>query len=329
MSAHKKILITDRFSQEALLMLTSNPHLEVLKSSSPDLTNSDLTGVHGLIIRSKTQITRELLAKAKDLQVIITCTSGFDHIDLDATQDWGITVMNTPDANIESAAQLTWALVLACASKLMNAHREVKSGSWARDLLVGSELSQKTYGIIGLGRIGTRVAEIAEAFHMNVIAFDPYQSDAHFLENNVERAAYEEVLKQADVLSFHVPRTRETNNMLSMSQFEYIHRGIILINTSRGSVISEQDLVLALEQGWIGACGLDVFEKEPLPRQSKLLSDSRVILTPHIGAGTREAFSKASEQAALQMVRFFLEGSTQNTLPPKADWYGASPPWEN
>lgn len=321
----KKILITDRFSSDALVTLSQQPFFDVQKTTFANLNDVDLSGVHALIIRSRTQITEDLLKRAKQLQLIVTATSGFDHIDLAACAKWGVTTMFTPLANVESASQLTWSLVLACASKITSAHRMMKSGEWNRDLLVGQEMAGKTYGIVGLGRIGRRVAEIAEAFRMKVMAYDPYVEEGAFNETGAERVAFEEILKSADVLSFHVPRTQETHHMLNRSHFEYIHRGLILINTSRGTVIHEADLCEALENNWIQAAGLDVFEKEPLPRTSRLLQYPQVVLTPHIGANTQEAFSKASEQAALKVIRFFIDGTTSDTLPPKAAWYGASP----
>jgi D-3-phosphoglycerate dehydrogenase len=325
----KKILITDKFSQEALLTLSQQDFLQVQKTETPSLHEVDLKGVHGLIIRSRTKIDESIFARAKSLQVIITATSGFDHIDLDSAAKWGVTVMFTPEANVESATQMTWSLVLACATKLPQTARALKAGEWNRDAWVGMELYRKCYGIVGLGRIGRRVAEIAQAFGMNVIAYDPYLDEGSFRESGAERVAYEEILKSADVLSYHVPKTTETDKMLNRSHFEYIHRGLILVNTSRGSVIHEQDLCEALEKGWVGAAGLDVFEKEPLPRTSKLLNFPNVVLTPHCGANTTEAFAKASEQAALKAIRFFMDASTSDTLPPKAAWYGAVPPWKN
>lgn len=322
----KKVLITDRFAQDVYLYLQQQPHLEVVRADSPKhLPLEHLVGAHALLIRSRTPIDEALLSKARHLQVIITATSGFDHIDLAATQKWGVTVMHTPSANIESAAQLTFGLVLACANNLINAHKMMKSGEWKRESLVGMELSGRTYGVIGLGRIGTRVAELAQAFGMKVIAFDPYQEDEHFEKHQATRLSYEEVLKTADILSFHVPKTLETDAMLNRSHFEYLHRGIILINTSRGSVIREQDLCEAVEKGWIRSVGLDVYEKEPLPRTSKLLNLPNVILTPHIGASTEDAFYKASHLAAQKLTAFFLDGSTSDTLPPQVPWYGATP----
>lgn len=322
----KNILITDRFSLESLLYLQRQTQFQVIQSPHPfHIPQELLVEAHALIIRSKTPITEELLSKARQLQLIVTTTSGFDHIDLEATQKWGVTVMHTPMANQESAAQLTWGLVLQAVNNLQQGFEQVKKGHWQRDLITGRELSSLTYGIIGLGRIGQKVAKLAKAFNMNVIAYDPYQEDEVFENLNLPRMSYEEVLKSADIISFHVPKTLETEYMLNRSHLEYIQRGVILINTSRGSVIKENDLVEALRQGWIRAVGLDVFEKEPLSPQSNLLQYKNVFCTPHIGANTEEAFYKASEQGALKVVQFFTDGSTTDSLPPRVSWYGATP----
>lgn len=322
----KKILITDRFAQDSFLFLQQHSPFQVVRSDHyHHLPLEQLVGTHALIIRSRTRIDEELLKKARQLQLIITCTSGFDHIDLEATQKWGVTVMHTPSANIQSAAQLTWGLVLNCVNNILQGSKMVKAGDWNRDQITGFELNGRTYGIIGLGRIGTRVAEIAQAFGMSVVAYDPYQEDEVFERLGIPRLSYEEVLKTADVLSFHVPRTLETEHMLNRSHFEYIHRGLVLINTSRGSVINENDLAEALEKGWLRSAGLDVYEKEPLHRNSKLLTFPNLVLTPHIGANTEDAFFKASQVAANKLVAFFNDGSTSDTLPPRAPWYGATP----
>lgn len=322
----KKILITDRFAQDSFLYLQQHSQFDVVRSDNPQhLPLEHLVSAHALIIRSRTKIDEELLKKARQLQLIVTCTSGFDHIDLDATQKWGVTVMHTPTANIESAAQLTWGLVLSCVNNIQAAHKMVKAGEWNRDQITGIELAGRNYGIVGLGRIGSRVAELAQAFGMNVVAYDPYQEDDVFERLHIPRLSYEEVLKTADVISFHVPKTLETEHMLNRSQFEYIHRGIVLINTSRGSVINENDLCEALEKGWLRSVGLDVYEKEPLNRNSNLLKYPNLVLTPHIGANTEDAFFKASQIAANKLMAFFVDGSTSDTLPPRAPWYGAAP----
>ncbi len=327
MNGIKNILICNQFSHDSFLTLNQQTFLKVEKCA--DLGLSDLSQVNGLIIRSQTKIDSLLFSRAKKLEVVITATSGFDHIDLEAAKKWGVAVMHTPEANIESATQLTWSLMLACATKLLAATKSLRAGDWRKPEHSGFELSRKTLGIVGLGRIGRRVAEVAEAFGMSVIAYDPYLEEGIFREVGAERVSYDEILKRSDVLTYHVPKTPETKHMLNRSHFDYISRGIILLNASRGSVICEPDLCQALENGWLGAVGLDVFEKEPLNRDSKLLTYPNVVLTPHIGAATTEAFAKASEQAALKLIRFFMDGSTSDTLPPKAAWYGATPPWKS
>ncbi|MBL7542512.1 MAG: phosphoglycerate dehydrogenase [Bdellovibrionaceae bacterium] len=321
----KKILICDRFSLESLHLLEREDNFEFIKIDPDQLLDSDqLAAAEALLIRSRVSVTAELLKKAKKLQVIITATSGFDHIDLDSTAKWGITVMNTPSANRESAAQLTLTLMLALNQRLLEAHRLTKAGLWRQEHILGTELDGKTWGIVGLGRIGSRVAELARAFRMNVISYDPYLDDEGFERYQAKRVSYEELLKLADVISFHVPKTKETHKMLNASHFEYINREVFLVNTSRGTVIDEESLVKALENRWLRGVALDVYEKEPLPRSSKLLNFPEVILTPHIGAYTEDAFFRASEDAILKLIRFFRDGTTSDTLPPKADWYTGS-----
>lgn len=321
----KNILVADRLAQECWSFLTQQSLFSVKRSANPGLLTENLSDIHGLLIRSKTQINEALLLRAPNLQVIVSCTSGFDHIDLESTAKWGITVMHVPRAHIQSVVQLTWSLILACASKTFLADKNLRRGDWNREALTGFELSGRTLGIVGLGRIGSQVASVGHSFGMRVLAYDPYQEDSVFEELNIARSSFEEVLKISDVLSFHVPKTPETQGMLGRSQFEYLQRGLILINTSRGSVIVERDLVEALNQGWVMSAGLDVFEKEPLPAQSPLLQLPQVILTPHIGANTDEAFYKASQEGTEKILRFFTDGSTSDTLPPKASWYGAAP----
>lgn len=321
----KKILVCDRFSLESLHMLESQNYFEIIKVDPAQLKVSPaLSTCEAMLIRSRTIVDAELLKLAKKLQVVITATSGFDHIDLEATQKWGITVMNTPNANRESAAQLTLTLMLSLNHRLLESHRLMKSGLWRQESALGSELNEKTWGIVGLGRIGTRVAELAKAFKMNVIVYDPYLNDEVFEKYQAKRVSYDELLKLSDFISFHVPKTKETNKMLNAPHFESINRDVFIVNTSRGTVIDEESLVKALENHWIKGVALDVFEKEPLPRNSKLLNFPEVLLTPHIGAFTNDAFERASEEAVLKLILFFRDGTTSDSLPPKAAWYNGS-----
>tara|TARA_B110001454_G_scaffold219199_1_gene251769 strand:+ start:72854 stop:73840 length:987 start_codon:yes stop_codon:yes gene_type:complete len=321
----KKILVCDRFSSESLQMMETQDYFEIIKADPLRLKNNPhLATAEGLLIRSRALITADLLKQAKKLQVVITATSGFDHIDLDATQKWGITAMNTPNANRESAAQLTLTLMLALNQRLLEADRLTRTGLWRQESILGTELAEKTWGIVGLGRIGSRVAELARAFKMNIVAYDPYIADDMFDKYSAKRVSYEDLLKLSDVISFHVPKTKETHKMLSAPQFEYINREVFLVNTSRGTVIDEESLVKALENKWLRGVALDVFEKEPLPRTSKLLLFPEVIMTPHVGAYTEDAFLRASEEAVIKLIHFFRDGTTSDTLPPKSAWYNGS-----
>lgn len=321
----KKILVCDRFSVESLHILESQNYFEIIKVDPANMrSNEFLATAEAMLIRTRVTVDAEILKVAKKLQVIVTATSGFDHIDLEATQKWGITVMNTPNANRESAAQLTLTLMLSLNHRLLEANRLTRSGQWRQETVLGTELNEKTWGIVGLGRIGSRVAELAKSFKMNLIAFDPYLNDDVFEKYDARRVSYDELLKLSDFVSFHVPKTKETTKMLNASHFESINRDVFIVNTSRGTVIDEEALVKALENRWIKGVALDVFEKEPLSRASRLIGFPDVLLTPHIGAYTDDAFERASEEAVLKLVLFFRDGTTADSLPPKAAWYNNS-----
>jgi D-3-phosphoglycerate dehydrogenase len=303
-----RVLVTDRFDADAFAKLASS--VNASRSSTPDLAsdlaNNDLAQIEGLVIRSRTRIDTALLARAPKLRAIVTCTSGFDHIDLGATEARGVRVMYTPNANAASAAELTWALVLACARDTIAAHERVSAGDWTRKM--GTQLSGKTYGVVGHGRIGSRVAQIARAFGMNVRICDPYKNGEPL----------EAVLAASDVVSVHVPATAQTHHMIK--SFEAAKPGLIFVNTSRGSVVEERVLVDALDRNRIAAAGLDVFETEPLPQTSELLHRDNVVLSPHVGASTHEAFRQASLEAAEKMIAFARHGTVTDELPGSEPW---------
>lgn len=302
-----KVLITDRCDEKARVFLESQDELEIRVSQSPHLKSENLDGVECLFIRSRTLVDKALLERAKDLKLVVTATSGFDHIDLVAAQERGVKVAFTPEANAASAAELTWALVLACARNLK---------LWSQNSKLGHQLAGKTYGVIGCGRIGSRVARIAQAFGMRVLVYDAYVGDIPW-----ERRGLDELLRESDVVSLHVPLTRETRKMINRNTLEGLSSQSILVNTSRGEVIDEVALIDVLREGDIGAVGLDVVEREPLTPDYPLHKFENVILTPHIGARTAEAFEQASLEAAQQIASFFKGSDLAHPLPPKADWY--------
>lgn len=319
--SRSKVLITDRFSSEAFARLKAHPKLEVAQSETHQPTPEELKDAEALIIRSRTKVTSEFLKHTSKLKTIVTSTSGFDHIDLNATQKNNISVMHTPDANAQSAAELTWMLALACARRYTQAFAQLKKSEWNRELLVGTELAGKTYGIIGLGRVGSRVAKFAQAFSMNVVAFDPYIESEDFSRVGAERVSFEEVFRRADFVSLHVPATAETRKMINFRLLEEANSELFLINTSRGDVVNEPELIKALEQKVIKGAGLDVFATEPLPQSSALLKLQQVVLSPHVGATTETAFGSSSKEAATKIIEFFENGRTSDTLPPKAPWF--------
>lgn len=318
MSFH--VLITDRFDVEAEAHLRSTPGISVSKSASPQPSAEELAHVDGLIIRSRTRVDATLLNNSPKLKVIVTATSGFDHIDLEKTTASAVTIMFTPEANAASAAELTWGLVLATIRKIPAAHRSVKSGDWNRELLMGRQLQGLTFGVIGLGRIGTRVARIARAFGMKTVAFDPYKEESHFIREECVRMSLDELFKEADVVSCHVPGTEETHHMIRRLSLAEAGHDIVFVNTSRGSVIEEHILNEALDKGWFVAAGLDVFEREPLARTSQLIGRDNVVLSPHVGATTREAFRAASLEAALKVAAFHKSGAVSDPLPSNEPW---------
>ncbi|MFK8138689.1 MAG: NAD(P)-dependent oxidoreductase [Bdellovibrionales bacterium] len=314
-----KVLITDRFHDTVYQQMLVNPDLEITRSEFQDLKPKDLEGVEGLLIRSKTRLSEELLTKAKDLQWIITTTSGFDHIDVEAAKKMQIKTYYCPEANLYSASELTIQLMLRLLRKTKACDKLIKSGSWNRESVKGEELYGKSLGIFGLGRIGTQVAKLADAFGMKVFACDPYteKEPAPY----VEMIGAEELLRICDIISLHVPKTKRTTRMLKAVHFEAMNDDAIIINCSRGNLISEAELVTALNQNQLRGAALDVFEKEPATPESELLNHPKVICSPHIGGNTKEAFLRGSEDA-YEKIKLILDGKApKDELPPKDLWY--------
>jgi D-3-phosphoglycerate dehydrogenase len=320
MSQKHVVAISCRFDQEALAYLQTQEDLEIRQIKGDDLPKADLSQVEAMIIRSKVRIDDAFLQRTPKLKMVVTATSGFDHIDFVAADIHEVSVYFAPDGNMYSAAELTWSLILACARKLFLAHKSLKLNDWKRTPLLGLELTGKTYGIIGLGRIGTTVSKIARGFGMNVVAYDPYVDDDVFVSHEVSRVGFEELMRTSDVISLHVPYTKETRYMINRKTMKWLEGRPILVNTSRGPVVNEQDLVDALKEGKFWAVGLDVFEKEPLQQSSGLWSREDAILVPHVGATTFEAFQRSSLIAAEKVVKHFNKKTVEDILPPRKSW---------
>jgi D-3-phosphoglycerate dehydrogenase len=318
------VLISDLFSNQALARLRSDGRFVIQQCSPKDVSAERLKEVTVLVVRSRLKVDARLLENAPQLKLVTTATSGFDHLDLAALKNTGVQACYSPEANVESAANHTWTLLLALTRQLPAAMTALQRGEWREAVPRGELLAGKRLGLIGLGRVGSRVATIARAFGMSVMAFDPYIEAEHFSRLQVERAGQMEVLLAADVLSFHVPLTRETRRMINQATLPLVNPHAYLINTSRGGVVDENDLAQALDNGILRGAALDVFETEPLPQASKLRQRPNVILSPHLGAYTHEALEAASQQTVDRILEWADGRALAFSLPPKVPWYEES-----
>ncbi len=260
-----------------------------------------------LIVRSTTRVDGELLAAAGELRVVGRAGIGVDNVDVARATERGILVVNAPTANLVSATEHTFALLLALARNVAGADASMKAGEWDRKRFLGSELNGKVLGVVGLGRIGQSVAVRARAFEMKVIAHDPYLDSGVARRLEIELVSLDELLPRADVVTLHVPLTDRTRGLLGRERLAKLKPGALVVNCARGGVVDEEALLEALEAGRVGGAALDVFAQEP-PKMSALVAHPRVVATPHIGAQTREAQERVATETA-RMVLEALDGS--------------------
>jgi len=316
MSDGCRVIAADRVSKSGLEPLTSDGRfvVEMADDWDDDRLRSELATAHGLIVRSGTQVTRELIDAAPELRVIGRAGVGVDNIDLQAATERGIPVINAPEGNTVSAAELTMALLLSLARKVASADRSVRAGEWARSPFKGTELRGKTLALVGAGRIGGEVARRAQAFGMRTIASDPYLTSERADEVGLERVELAEALERADVLSLHVPLTPATEGMIGEAQLKAMKEKAFLINVARGGVVDEDALVRALKEGWIGGAALDVYATEPLPEDSPLRETPNIVLTPHLGASTAEAQELVAREIAEGVRDALMQGDLSRAL---------------
>jgi D-3-phosphoglycerate dehydrogenase len=270
----------------------------VKDSSSPEFA-TELKTAAGLIVRSATRVDAAMLETAPDLKVVGRAGVGVDNIDVDAASDRGVAVMNAPGGNTISAAELTMALMLGVARRVTEADRSIREGRWERSTLQGVELRGKTLGVIGAGRIGWEVAQRCRAFGMDVIVYDPYLAADRIEELHPHLVSLDRLIEGADVISLHVPLNAETRGLIGEEALTRMKNGAFVLNVSRGGVVDEAALARALHEGRIAGAGLDVYEHEPIGPDSPLLDAPNLVLTPHLGASTKEA----QIQVALEVAR--------------------------
>jgi D-3-phosphoglycerate dehydrogenase len=263
-------------------------------------------GVDAVLIRSATKMDQEAISAAKGLKVIARAGVGLDNVDIPAATTAGVMVVNAPTSNIVSAAELAISLILASARFVVPANIALKGGKWARSKYTGAELFEKTLGIVGFGRIGQLVASRMQAFGMSVIAYDPYLQPARAAQLGVDLVSLDELLKRSDFITIHLPKTKETANLIGVEALKKVKPSVRIINAARGGVLDESALFDALKEGRVGGAGLDVFATEPCTDSPLFLLDN-VVATPHLGASTDEAQERAGIAVAVS-VRKALAG---------------------
>lgn len=310
-----RIFVADDVNEDRLAPLI-NAGFDVVKETklSPEDLAKRIADADGVIVRSATTITPELMDLAPRLRVIGRAGVGVDNIDVKAATARGIVVMNAPDGNTITTAEHTIALLVSMARNVAQAHGLLQSGTWDKKRFVGIELHGKTLGVIGLGRIGRHVAKIARGFGMNICGYDPFVSEENARESGIIVDSLDNVLAQSDFITIHTPVTEETRGIIGKAAFAMMKDGVRVINCARGGLVNEEALLEAIESGKVAGAALDVFEHEPLKAGSPLLNNPKIITTPHLGASTKEAQEGVALIVAEQMRDYLLTGELRNAV---------------
>ncbi len=311
-----KVLVADKISPKGVAYLRQQPGFEVIEAygSSPEKVLELVKDVHAIAVRSETKITAAVFAAAPLLKVVGRAGVGIDNVDVEAATNHGVVVMNTPAGNTIATAELTFTHILCGARPVPQAAASMKKGEWDRKSFSGIELFKKTLGVVGLGRIGGEVAKRAQAFGMRVLAYDPYLAPSRAKAMQVEGVTLDELIKQSDYITVHMPLTDDTKYMIDEAAFEKCKKGLRIFNCARGGIIKESALIAALKSGKVAAAGLDVFEDEPLAKDSELRSLPNVVLTPHLGASTAEAQESVGIEVAEQIADVLNGGVIRNAV---------------
>jgi len=295
-----KILVCDKTEAEAIARmraagLTVDTNFEITPEELPNV----LPPYDGMVVRSRTKVRQPLIDVCPNLKIIVRGGVGLDTIDVDHARSKGITVKNTPKASSASVAELAIGYMFALARSLYKASATMKAEKWEKKAFEGDEIGGKTLGLIGIGNIGKEVAKRATALGMTVLAYDPYVKEAEY----VKLVALDELLAQADYISLHLPKTKESANMIDKAQFEKMKTGVRLINCARGGIVNEEALFEALTSGKVAGAAIDVYAVEP-PTEWKLAKLDNVICSPHIGAQTKEAQGRVAAEVADILIEF-------------------------
>jgi D-3-phosphoglycerate dehydrogenase len=296
-----KILVSDPISDQGIEILKKEFDVDIATGLPPADLIKRIGNYEALIVRSETQVTKDVINAGRKLKIIGRAGVGVDNIDVNTATERGIIVVNAPEGNTISAAEHTIAMMMAMSRNIPQANASLKSKKWDRKKFMGVEVRGKVLGVVGLGRIGAEVAKRAQGMEMNVLAYDPFISQERAAELGVELTTVEDIVRRADYITVHTPLTKETKDLISGKEFAIAKKGVRLINCARGGIINEEALAEAVKSGIVSSAAIDVFVKEP-PFESPLLELDRVIMTPHLGASTEEAQINVAVSVAEQIV---------------------------
>lgn len=310
-----KVLVSDSISQKGIdILKKAGLKVEVKTGLKPDELKAIIGEYDALVIRSATKVTADIIEEADKLKVIGRAGTGIDNVDKIAATKKGIVVMNTPGGNTITTAEHTIAMLFSLARKIPQATFSMKAGNWEKKKFMGVELYNKTIGIIGLGRIGSEVAKIAQCIGMNVLAYDPFLSDEKAEELGIIKTNLDRIFSEADFITIHTPLTTETKYLINKDTIAKMKKGVYIVNCARGGIVNEKDLYEAVQNGKVAGAALDVFEKEPPDENYPLISDERIICTPHLGASTLEAQENVAIAIAEQIVDYLINGTIRNAV---------------
>jgi len=311
-----RILISDNLHQEGVKYLASQMDVEVdvRPDLAPEILREAIADYEGLIIRSNTRVTRQVLENARKLKVIGRAGTGLDNVDLQEATRRGIVVMNTPGGNSESAAELTIAMIMAVHRHIPQAVASMKTGKWEKKKFQGRELAGKVLGVIGLGKIGSIVARRAiRGLKMSVLAYDPARTDEAISQIGARPASLEEIYRKSDVITVHTPLNDSTRGLIGADSFRTMKDGVFIVNCARGGIVDEKALLNALQSGKVAGAALDDFTTKP-PGLHELIVHPRVVTTPHLGASTSEAQVTVAVAISQQVVDYLREGVVRNAV---------------
>jgi D-3-phosphoglycerate dehydrogenase len=283
-----KVLISDPIAEQGIEILKKDIVVDIATGLEPSELIKRIGNYEALIVRSETQVTKEVINAGNKLKIIGRAGVGVDNIDVNAATERGIIVVNAPEGNTISAAEHTIAMMMSMSRNIPQANASLKGKKWDRKKFMGVEVRGKALGVVGLGRIGSEVAKRALGMEMIILAYDPFISAERAKDLGVELTTVEDIVRRADYITVHTPLTKETKDLISTKEFAIMKKGVRLINCARGGIINEEALAKAVKDGIVGGAAIDVFTKEP-PFENPLLELDCVIVTPHLGASTEEA----------------------------------------